>query len=120
MRGGGPRVVAGIAALDRAHGVGRALDRRLRQVGGMRVADRLVLDGAQPEALRGVVGRLLQPAIVEHQHFGLAIFEKKLAIVGAVEAARNDLGEPRPVEPGAIDQGGGGIAHGSILVLVDT
>ncbi len=86
----------------------------------MRVADRLVLDGAEPEPLRRIVGRLLQAAVVEHQHLGLAIFEKQLAIVGAVEAARNDLGEPRPVQPGAVDQGGGGMAHGGILVLVDT
>ena len=104
-------VVAGIAALDRAHGVGRARDRRLRHVGGMRIADRLVLDRAQPEALRGVVGRLLEPAIVEHQHFGLAIFEKELAVVGALEAARDDLGEARAVEPGAIDEGGSRVHH---------
>ena len=97
-------IVAGIAALDRAHGVGGPRDRRFGHVGGMRIADRLVLDGAQTEALRGVVGRLLQPAIIEHQHLGLAIFEVKLAVVGAFEAAGNDLGEARPVEPGAVDQ----------------
>ncbi len=74
----------------------------------MRIADRLVLHGAQPETLRGVVGRLLQPAVVEHQDFGLAIFEKKLAVVGAVEAAGDDFGEARPVEPGAVDERGGG------------
>ena len=70
----------------------------------MRIADRLVLHRAQTEALRGVVGRLLQPAIIEHQHLGLAIFEEKLAVVGAFEAAGNDFRQARPVEPGAVDQ----------------
>ena len=51
----------------------------------MRIADRLALDGAQPEALRGVVGRLLQAAVVEHQHLGLAVFEEQFAVVGAFE-----------------------------------
>ena len=87
------RIVAGMAALDGAHGVGGTFDRRLRHVGGMRIADRLVLDGAQAEALRGVVARLLQPAVVEAKDFGLAIFEKKLAVVGAIEAAGDDLGQ---------------------------
>ena len=58
----------------------------------MGIADRFVLDRAQAKTLRGVVGRLLEPAVVEHQGFGLAIFEKKLAIVGAVEAAGDDFG----------------------------
>ena len=66
----------------------------------MRIADRLVLDRAQAEALRGVVGRLLQPAIVEHQHFGLAVFEEQFAVVGALERAargsRRDLRGSRP------------------------
>ena len=52
----------------------------------MRIADRLVLDGAQAEPLRGVVGRLFQPAVVEHQHLGLAVFEEQLAVVGAFKA----------------------------------
>ncbi len=89
--------MAGIAALDRAHRVRRALDRGLGHIGGMRIADRLVLDRAQAKTLRGVVGRLLQPAVVEGQRFGLAIFEKEFAVVGAVEAAGDDLGKPRPV-----------------------
>ena len=101
-------IVAGIAALDGAHGVGGPRNRLLRNVRGMRIADRLVLDGAQTEPLRGVVGRLLQPAVVEHQHFGLAVFEEQLAVVGAFEPAANDLGEPWTVETGAIDQRNGG------------
>ena len=53
----------------------------------MGVADRLVLDGAQPEPLVRVVGRLLQPSVVEQEHLGLGIFEIELAVVGAFEAA---------------------------------
>ena len=53
----------------------------------MGVADRVVLDGAQPETLVGIVGRLLESAVVEHKHFGLGIFEVQLAIVGTFEAA---------------------------------
>src|SRR3984957_319688 len=106
------RVVAGIAALDCAHRVGGPLDRRLRHVGGMGIADRLVLDGAQPKTLGRVVGRLLQPAVVERQNFGLAIFEKQLAVVGPIEAARDDFGQARPVEAGTIDEGDGCRGHG--------
>ena len=94
------------------HGVRGALDRRFRYVRGVRIADRLVLHGAQAETLRGVIGRLLQPAVVEHENFGLAIFKEKLAIVGAVEPAGDNLGEPRPVQPGAIDQRGSRVHDG--------
>ncbi len=53
----------------------------------MRIADRLALHGAQAEPLRGVVGRLLQAAVVERQRLGLAVFEEQLAVVGAFQAA---------------------------------
>src|SRR5207249_270212 len=59
------RVVPGITALDRPHGVGGALDRALGNIGGMRIADCFILDRAQAEALRRIVGRLFEPAIVE-------------------------------------------------------
>ena len=92
---------------DRAYRVGGPFDRRLRHVRGMGIADRLVLDRAQPKTLRRVVSRLFQPAVVERQNFGLAIFEIKLAVVGAIEAAGDDFSQTRPVEAGAIDEGGG-------------
>ena len=53
----------------------------------MRIADRLAFHGAQAEPLRGVVGRLLQAAVVERQRLGLAVFEEQLAVVGAFQAA---------------------------------
>ena len=95
-----------MAALHCAHRVGGAGERRFRQVGGVGIADRLVLDRAQPEALRGVEGRLLEAAIVEHQHFRLAVFQEQFAVVGAVEAAADQLTHLAAVEPGAVDQGG--------------
>ena len=104
--------MAGIAALDRAHGIGGAPDRRLRHLRGMRIADRLVLDRAQAKTLGGVVGRLLQPAIVERHHLGLPVFEKQLAVVGAVKAVGDDVGETRLVEAGAVDEGDGCRGHG--------
>ena len=99
-------VFAGVAALDRAHRVGGARDRALRHVGGVRVADRLVLHGAQAEALVGVVGRLLEPAVVEHQHLGLLVFEEQLAVVGAFEPAVDQLADADFVEAGAVEEGG--------------
>ena len=100
-----------MAALDGAHGVGCPRDRRLGYVRGMRIAYRFVFDGAQAEALGGVVGRLFQPAIVEHQHFGLPVFQEQLAVVGALEPARDDFGKLRTVQTGAVDQRNWGRGH---------
>ena len=79
--------MARITALDGAHGVGGPRNCGLRHVRRVGVADRLVLDGAQTEPLGGVVSRLFQPAVVEHQHFGLPVFEEQFAVVGALEPA---------------------------------
>ena len=74
----------------------------------MRIADRVVLHRAQAETLRGVIGRLLQPAVVEHQRFGLAVFQEQLAVVGAPKAPRDLMAHGIAVEIGAVEQGGGG------------
>ena len=70
----------------------------------MGVADRLVLDRAQAEALGGVVGRLLEPAVVERQHLGLAVFEEQFAVVGAFEAAGEVPAGGVAVEAGAVEE----------------
>ena len=70
----------------------------------MRIADRLALHGAQAEALRGVVGRRLQPAVVEHQRLGLAVFEEQLAVVGAFQAALEQASRRALVEARTGDQ----------------
>ena len=101
------RDVAGIVAAHRAHRIRGARDRAFRHVGGMGIADRVVLDGAQAEALRGVVGRLFQPAVVEQQHFRLAVFEEQFAVVGAFEPALENFYGRWLVEAGAVEEGGG-------------
>jgi hypothetical protein len=73
----------------------------------MRVADGVVLDGAQPEALCGVVGRLFQPAVVEAEGLALAIFQKQLAIVGTLQASQQFAADFVAIKIGTIDQGGG-------------
>ena len=85
-------------------GVGGARQRGVGQVGGVGIAHGLVLDGAQPEALRGVVGGLLEPPVVETQHLGLAVFEEKLAVIGAFEAADEMAAGIVTVEAGTIEQ----------------
>jgi hypothetical protein len=81
----------------------------------MRVADRIVLDGAQAKALARVVGRLLEPSVVEHQRFGLAVFEEQFAVVGSRKPARDLLANLVAVEIGAVEQGGRGrIGHASV------
>ena len=112
---GGLGVTAAVAAFHRAHRLGGPRKRGFRHVGGVGIADRLVLHRAQAETLRGVVGRLLEAAIVEHQHFGLAIFQEQFAVVGAVQAAPDQLANLGFVEPGAVDKGGNGWVHKIVL-----
>src|SRR6185295_3729019 len=106
------RVAARIAALHGAHRIDRAGNGFLRNIGSMRIADRLTLHGAQPESLRGVVGRLLEPPIVEHQRLGLAVFEEQFAVVGAFQAAPQQRFGAALIEAGAGHQAERGIGHG--------
>jgi hypothetical protein len=70
----------------------------------MGIAHGLVFDGAQSEALVGVVGRLLKPAIVENKHLGLGIFEIKLTVVRAFQATGEVSAHVPTVEAGAIEK----------------
>ena len=106
------RKVAAVAAAHGRHRIRRADQRRQGHVGGMRIADHIVLHRTQAEPLAGVVGRLLQPAIVEAQSFGLAIFQKQLAIVSAGQPPRDLASDGIAVEVGAVEEGGcSGIGH---------
>ncbi len=81
----------------------------------MRVTDCIVLDGAQAKTLRGVVGRLLQPPIVEHQRFGLAVLQEQLAVVGTGKPACDLVANLVAVEIGAVEQRGRGwVGHASV------
>jgi len=73
----------------------------------MGIAHGLVLDGAESEALVGVVCCLLEPPIVENEHLGLGIFEIKLTIVRALQTAGELSARGLTVEAGAIEKGGG-------------
>src|SRR5215468_8797027 len=82
----------------------------------MRIADRLAFDGAQSEALGGIEGRLLEPAVVEHQRLALPVLEIELAVVGTGKAVRETALNAGTIEVGAVDQGierwvGGEIGH---------
>ena len=69
-------------------------------------------DRAKAEALRSVIRRLLQPPVVEHQRFGLPIFQEQFAIVGPRKPPRQFAADGIAVKIGAVEQGGcGGIGH---------
>jgi len=63
---------------------------------------------AQPEAVRGVIGGLLEPPVVERHHLGLAIFEEKLTVIGALQAVREMAAGAVAVETGAVEKRDGG------------
>src|SRR5262249_30685585 len=110
-------VSTGIAAPHRGNGIGRARERLVGEVGGMGIADRLAFDGAQPEALGGVEGRLLEPAVVEHQRLALPILEIELTVVGPGKAVRQVALHAGAIEIGAVDERierwiGGEVSHG--------
>jgi hypothetical protein len=71
----------------------------------MRVADRIVLDRAQAKPLAGVVGRLLQPAIVKPSASVWPYSRKQLAVVGP-SAPRDLAPDGIAVEIGAVEKGG--------------
>src|SRR5439155_23789094 len=75
-------VAAGISAFHRPHGVSRTRKRGIRQLRGMGITHGLLLDGAEAKSLVGIVGCLLEPAIVEDERLGLGIFKIKLAVIG--------------------------------------
>jgi hypothetical protein len=102
-------IFAGVAAFHGADRVSGARNRALGYLGGVRIADRFVFHGAQPEALVGVIGRLLEAPVVPHQHLGLLVFEEQLAVVGAFEAAVDQLADTHAIKAGAIEEGGVGV-----------
>ena len=74
----------------------------------MGITDGLVLDGAQPKALVGVVGRLLEPPVVEDEHLRLRIFEIDFTVVGAFQATSEMSARGLTVETGAVEKRDGG------------
>ena len=72
---------------DRLRGPG---DRRLGQFRSVGITGRFTGDRAKAKSLRCIVGRSLQPSIVEGKAFCLAVFEEQLAVICAVQRVVND------------------------------
>src|SRR3546814_16259212 len=68
----------------------------------MGVAGLLAGDGAQAKALAGVEAGRLQPAVIEAEALRLAVFQEKLAVIGAMQGIAD-----QPVEAGALHFGPG-------------
>jgi hypothetical protein len=84
----------------------------------MGVAGRVVGDRAQAEALRRVERRAADAAIVERDAFRLAVFEKQLAVVHAVQQFADQSLDAARVHSGAREEqivGHGKVGHRDIL-----
>ena len=79
----------------------------------MGVAGGLAGHGAQAEAAAGVVIGALQPAVVEDEALRLPVFEKELAVVGALESAGEHAARLLLAQAGTGNQIGRRIAHRS-------
>ena len=116
---GGRGEGAPVPGLYGLHRVAGAPDGVLAELGSVRVAGGFAGDGAQPEALGGIEAGALQPAVVEDQAFGLAVFQEQLPVVGAVQGLRDDGLDAPLVKAGAGEEqlvGGGKVAHGGVLL----
>ena len=106
---------AAVPGENRAHrsrGPSDGLFGQFRSVG---VARRLAGHRAQAETLALVEGRALQPAVVIYQALGLGVFEKQLAIVGAMKRIADKAVHSRAVHAGAVEKQAVGrcnVAHG--------
>lgn len=67
----------------------------------MRVARRLARNAAEPEALIGVEACRLEAAIVEAEHFRLAVLHEEFAVIRARQRVADKGGNAIAVEPGA-------------------
>ena len=68
----------------------------------------------QAEALGGIEAGAADPAVVEGNAFGLAVFEEKFAVLRAREGVAQDCLDLRPVEAGAVEEqvvGNGEVRH---------
>ena len=80
----------------------------------MRIAEGLAGYGAQAKTLGRVEAGVFQLAVIPAELFRLAVLEKQLAVVGLVQGLAEDGIEPRPVEPGLIEEdaiGSGEMGH---------
>ena len=129
-RAGHP-VGVGVQAPVRAHGrighrpaavphgearrLGRAPQRRLGDLGRVRVAGRLAPHRAQAEALRRVVARLAHAPVVVAHHLRAPPLEEQLPVVGAGHRLAQDRERAGLVEMGVEWAEVGMLGHGASL-----
>ena len=104
------------AAMARTHGphrIRRPLQCPLGNLAGMRIARHLIPHRPETKALIGVVCRRLEPAIVEHQTFRLAIFQKQLAIIRPAQRVCGDLAGGLGIQSGSGEEVEGDVGHGT-------
>ena len=78
----------------------------------MGVAGGLARHDPQAEALGGVIGGGLQPAVVEHQALALGPFQEQLAVVGAGQGRLQDRQGFVGLDAGGVEDGGRGGVNG--------
>jgi hypothetical protein len=70
----------------------------------MGVALHLANYGTQAETLAGIEAGAFETTIVPGQRLGLAIFQKKLAIVGMSERIRRNSFDSGQIQPGLVEE----------------
>jgi len=93
-----------MAGSNRFHGVPGAADRGLGELVRMGVTGGLAGDRPKPKALGRIEARAPHPAVIEGNTFGLAIFQKKFPVVGAVQRLGDNTLHPCLIEVGAIEK----------------
>ena len=83
----------------------------------MGVAGGFARHRAQAETLVGAEIRGLQPPVVEHQRFALAVLDEQFAVVGPFDRIGHDGLEPFL---GDVELLGEGLGHGSVPVVAVT
>ena len=84
----------------------------------MRVAGGLAGHRAQPEPLGRIEAGALDPAVVERQALGLAVFEIELAVIHSGQRLGDDRLDPAGIHAGALEKqfvGQGEIGHALLL-----
>src|SRR6185295_1831323 len=62
----------------------------------------------QAEALGGVIGRRLQPPVVEQERFALGALDEQLPVVGAAQRIGQDFLGAGGIDSGGVEDRGGG------------
>ena len=102
----------GVALLGQGGAVGGAVQGGGRDLVGVGVAGGLARHDPQAEALGGVIGGGLQPAVVEDQALALGPLQEQLAVVGAGQSRLQDRQGFVGIDAGGVEDGGRGGVNG--------